>query len=81
MTHEEILRELAFLPPEGQEKAAEFIAGLREYYARQGSGHSQLDFGRLAFFGIWRDRAEMQDSTAWVRTLRGVNGSNLLTPP
>jgi hypothetical protein len=81
MTHEEILRELASLPPEGQEKAAEFIAGLREYYAREGTRQSQLDFSNLAFFGIWRDRADMQDSTAWVRTLRGVDGSNLLTHP
>jgi hypothetical protein len=81
MTHEEILRELASLPPEGLEKAAEFIAGLREYYARQGSGHGKFDFSILGFFGIWRDRADMQDSTAWARTLRGVDGSNLLTHP
>jgi hypothetical protein len=70
MTHEEILRELASLPPEGQEKAAEFIASLREYYARQSSGHNQLDFSNLAFFGIWRDRADMQDSSKWLRQLR-----------
>jgi hypothetical protein len=70
MTHEEILRDLASLPPEGQDKAAEFIAGLREYYARQGSGHNQLDFSNLAFFGIWRDRADMQDSSKWLRQLR-----------
>lgn len=70
MTHEEILRELASLPPEGQEKAAAFIAGLREHYARQSPGHSQLDFNNLAFFGIWRDRVDMQDSSKWLRQLR-----------
>jgi hypothetical protein len=70
MTHEEILRELASLPPEGQEKAAEFIASLREYYARQNSGHSQFDSSNSGFFGIWRDRAEMQDSSKWLRQLR-----------
>ena len=70
MTHEEILRELASLPPEGQEKAAEFIAGLREYYARQSSGHSQFDLGNLGFFGIWRDHADMQDSSKWLKQLR-----------
>jgi hypothetical protein len=70
MTHEEILRELASLPPEGQEKAAEFIASLREYYSRQSSGHSQFDLNNLGFFGIWRDRGDMQDSSKWLRQLR-----------
>jgi hypothetical protein len=70
MTHEEILRELASLPPEGQEKAAEFIASLREHYARQSLGHHRLDFSNLAFFGVWRDRADMQDSSKWLRQLR-----------
>ena len=70
MTYEEILRELASLPPEAQEKAAEFIAGLREYYASKGSGHSQLDFSKLEFFGMWRDHADMQDSSKWLRQLR-----------
>jgi hypothetical protein len=51
MNHEEILRELASLPPEGQEKAAEFIASLREYYARQSSRHNQLDLATWHFSG------------------------------
>ena len=29
------------------------------------------DFDSLAFFGMWADREEMQDSTAWVRQERG----------
>ena len=28
------------------------------------------DFDSLPFFGMWVDRAEMQDSTAWVRQER-----------
>jgi len=72
MTYEEILRELASLPPEGQEKAAEFISTLREYYAREdsASGHRRVDFGSLGFFGMWRDRADMQDSSKWLRKHR-----------
>lgn len=72
MTYEEILKELASLPPEGQEKAAEFIASLREYYAQQEEGSAQrnLDFTNSGFFGIWRDRPEMQDSSEWLRQLR-----------
>jgi hypothetical protein len=70
MTHEDILQELASLPPEGQEKAAEFIARLREYYARQSSERSQFAFSNFGFFGIWRDREDMQDSGKWLRQLR-----------
>ena len=28
------------------------------------------DFDSLPFFGVWADREEMQDSTAWVRQER-----------
>lgn len=28
------------------------------------------DFGSLPFFGMWADREDMQDSTAWVRQER-----------
>ena len=30
----------------------------------------ESDFNSLPFFGIWADRQEMQDSTAWVRRER-----------
>ena len=72
MTYEEILRELASLPEEGQEKAAEFISSLREYYAREGadSGRSRVDFANFGFVGMWRDRADMQDSSKWLRQHR-----------
>ena len=72
MTYEEILREFAALPPEGQERAAEFISSLREYYAREGgnSGHGRVDLGSLGFFGMWRDRADMQNASQWLRKHR-----------
>lgn len=71
MTHEEILRELASLPPEGQKEAADFITALRERYSRSRSElQPTADFSTLSFVGMWRDREEMRDSTAWVRNLR-----------
>lgn len=80
MTYEEILRELASLPPEGQKEAADFITFLHERYSRidsaEQNGGGLTDLG---FVGMWRDREDMQDSTAWVRRLRGADGSNLLT--
>jgi hypothetical protein len=72
MSHEEILRELAALPPEGQRQVAEFIVALRERY-----GHSQSselpetsDLAEESFIGMWRDREDMLDSSAWVRSSR-----------
>ena len=71
MTHEEILRELNLLPPEGQRQVADFIARLREQYARSQSSESiTSDLVQDSFIGMWQDREDMQDSSAWVRNLR-----------
>jgi len=71
MTHEEILRDLASLPPEGQRQVAAFIALLRERYARsQAPEPVTSDLAQDSFIGMWRDREDMQDSSAWVRNLR-----------
>ena len=71
MTYEEILRELASLPPEGQKEAAEFISSLHERYSQpfstDGNGCNLTDLG---FVGMWRDREDMRDSTAWLNSLR-----------
>ncbi|MCA1635816.1 MAG: hypothetical protein LC802_19535 [Acidobacteria bacterium] len=72
MTHEEIIREIASLPPEGQRQVAEFIAQLRQHY--EGSGEAETtetsDLRSEGFIGMWRDRDEMSDSSAWVRGSR-----------
>ena len=71
MTYEEILRELASLPPEGQKEAADFISSLHERYSQSDcADHEHRNLGDLGFVGMWNDRDEMRDSTAWVRTLR-----------
>lgn len=72
MTHEDILRELEALPPEGQRQVADFIASLRKLYSRSqlAGKHDSSDLTRDGFVGMWRDREDMQDSSAWVRKLR-----------
>lgn len=71
MTHEEILRELASLPPEGQRQVADFIAYLRERYAHSQSPEPiNSDLAQESFIGMWRDREDMEDSSTWVRNLR-----------
>jgi hypothetical protein len=71
MTYEEILRELASLPPEGQREAADFIASLHERYSNSIScEQGSRDLTQLGFVGMWRDREDMRDSTRWMRSLR-----------
>lgn len=69
MTHEELLREFASLPPEAQRRVADYINFLREQYVRSDIA-AEAEFADLTqdgFVGMWRDHDELQDSSAWVR--------------
>lgn len=72
MNREQILRDLMALPPMAQQMVADFIAFLRLRYAQELS--EEVDalpaLKNEPFIGMWRDRVEMTDSRAWVRTLR-----------
>ena len=72
MTHEEILREFASLPPEGQRQVIDFIAFLHQRFGRLNrvEESENSDLTAESFIGIWRDREDMQDSSAWVRSSR-----------
>ena len=69
MTHEEIARELAALPPEGQRQVLDFIAFLRQRYAvvERAAEAEAFDLSAGGFIGMWREREDMRDSSAWVR--------------
>lgn len=72
MTRKEILREFASLPPEGQRQVIDFIAFLHHHYGRlKRVEESEIsDLTAESFIGIWRDREDMQDNSAWVRSSR-----------
>lgn len=72
MTNEEILRDLAMLPPEGRRQVADLIASLRERYcdSQQQPQVQKRDWSDEEFVGMWRDREDVKDSVAWVRNLR-----------
>ena len=72
MTHEELLREFASLPPEIQRQVADYIAFLRERYDRELPPQEPETFTpmHVGFVGMWRDRDDMQDSSWWVRAGR-----------
>jgi hypothetical protein len=69
--HEEIWNDYNKLPAEAQRQVADFIAFLRQRPrpARHGKG-SARDWEDEPFVGMWREREEMKDSTAWVRDVR-----------
>jgi len=72
MTNEEILREINSLPLEAQRQIEDFVAFLRQHYKKSQPARTipAFDLKTEAFVGMWQDREDMQDSTAWVRSVR-----------
>ena len=72
MTFEEMPREWDDLPPQAKKQVADFIAFL---HARQTvpipvSKRDPINLKDEPYVGMWQDRPEMADSSAWVRTAR-----------
>lgn len=66
-----LAREIAALPPEAQNRLEEFVAFLKSRYPQppaRKKGTKPLS--SAPFIGMWRDRDDMRDSTAWVRRTR-----------
>jgi len=72
MKEERVWREYTALPPELQKQVADFIAFLRTRYAppRASKTARRTKLAEEPFIGMWRDREDMQDSSAWVRRIR-----------
>jgi len=68
MSQEDILTQFDSLPPNAQQQVLDFIAVLKARYADyQPSEGEVASIAEEGFIGMWRDREDMQDSTAWVR--------------
>jgi len=76
MTGEEILREVASLPPEARREIEDFVLFLRERYRSFVYDASTGELKAEDFVGMWTDRDDMKDSTAWVRELRDKHWAN-----
>jgi hypothetical protein len=72
MTQQELLNEFFALPPEAQRQVMSFIAFLRHNYAltEPSIPTQDVDLVNHPFIGMWRDRQDLANSTAWVRHLR-----------
>jgi hypothetical protein len=67
-----IVGEMASLPPDAQKQVIDFVAFLRASYSSASTTKKgkQTKLVNEPFIGMWRTRKDLQDSTAWVRSLR-----------
>lgn len=71
MSTEEVWKQFSSLPREGQQEVAGFVAFLRaQYTSRARRKTVKGSVANEPFVGMWRDREDMADSTAWVRETR-----------
>lgn len=78
MTSEEIIREIASLPAEARREIEDLVARLRERYrfAKAPKSAAASGLETEEFIGMWSDRGEMTDSSAWVRGVRDKHWAN-----
>ncbi|MDQ4078727.1 MAG: hypothetical protein M3220_21105 [Chloroflexota bacterium] len=72
MNQEQVWRDFLALPRTAQEEVHDFIAFLHTRYPSipPESDDTLPALRDEPFIGMWRDRTDMIDSSAWVRTLR-----------
>ncbi len=68
---EKLQEDIANLPEEAQELLSDFVAFLKQRSQSLPSAKPQpLNLKNEPFVGMWSDREEMKDSTAWVKQVR-----------
>jgi len=69
MSNEDILSQFNSLPPEGQRQVLDLITFLQQRYkhSQYSEEREQPNLAEESFIGMWQDREDMQDSSAWVR--------------
>ncbi|MDQ2732628.1 MAG: DUF2281 domain-containing protein [Armatimonadota bacterium] len=69
---ERFIEEFTSLPDEAQRQVLDFVAFLQQRYK---STHAMptshvVALEKESFIGMWRNRQELEDSSAWVRSTR-----------
>ena len=70
MTQQELLREFRVLPAEAQRQVADLIALLGRNQKVPSHSVTKPAGSEEKFFGIWKGRPDMDDSSGWVRRIR-----------
>lgn len=72
MNQESLWHQYTLLPVDAQRQVADFVAFLTTRY-RSGLSAKPFPASNVAdepIVGMWADRDDLKDSTAWVRTIR-----------
>ena len=72
MSHRKLITALDSLSREAQRQVAELIALLKKQQelVSQPAQQNGTELSRQPFIGMWRDRDDLKDSSAWVRKMR-----------
>jgi len=73
MNQAQFFEDFEALPPNAQQELIDFAAFLRLRYEQpilKKPSSVKIDWDNNPFFGMWKDRDDMVDSSAWVRSLR-----------
>lgn len=67
-----LFEDIGSLPPEAQKQVSDFVAFLKLRYpvVQLTRKAKRTKLADEPFIGMWRDREDMRDSSAWVRRLR-----------
>ncbi len=72
LAQNDVLEKLNALPPEAQQQVVDFIKFLQTRYQPKPGKKAKSKLAGEAFIGIWRNREDMRDSSAWVRESRST---------
>ena len=77
MSQKTVWQDFVKLPPEAQRQVMDFIAFLQARYVspRPRKNAKPTKLASEAFIGMWRNRDDLQDSSAWVRNAREREGA------
>ena len=76
MSESTVTKKIKKLLSEAKQQAQDFVDFLYERYIKDEVKKSKKSILESSFFGMWKDREDMQDSTEWVRKVRKSQWSN-----
>ena len=71
MNQQEFLQNISSLPPPAQQEVLDFIAFLKQRHAHHQLPNQDLSsIQQEPFIGMWKNRTDIGQSSAWVRNVR-----------
>ena len=83
MKQQELIEVFGSLPADAQRQVIDFIAFLRQRYATSSpiQPPRQTDLAKEPFIGMWRDRDDLADSSAWICSIRASEWTKVREQP